>query len=142
MFEKLSERLMAEERDMALNEAAQKVASLLGDETPETAADKLDQLIMKAGEEQKAYRKWLLAQPPEKILDYAFEYSLREDFLNLLEEGSLEDYPVELDALLSSETPLADMVKCFDFRGCTDYAHVLETVFFEAAEEKIVQNQK
>lgn len=138
MFEKLSERLMAEERDMALNEAAQKVASLLGDETPETAADKLDQLIMKAGEEQKAYRKWLLAQPPEKILDYAFEYSLREDFLNLLEEGSLEDYPVELDALLSSETPLADMVERFENRDGTDYAHVLETVFFEAAEEKIV----
>ena len=138
MFEKLSERLMAEERDMALNEAAQKVASLLGDETPETAADKLDQLIMKAEKKKKAYRKWLLAQPPEKILDYAFEYSLREDFLNLLEEGSLEDYPVELDALLSSETPLADMVERFENRDGTDYAHVLETVFFEAAEEKIV----
>lgn len=142
MFEKLSERLLAEERDMALNEAAQKVASLLGDETPETAADKLEQLIMKAGEEQKEYKKCLLAQPAEKILDYAFEYSLREDFLNLLEEGSLEDYPVELDALLSSETPLADMVERFESRDGMDYARVLETVFFEAAEEKIMQNQK
>lgn len=142
MFEKLSECLLAEERDMALKEAAQKVASLLSDETPETTADKLDQLIMMARAEQKKYKKWLLAQPAEKILDYAFEYSLREDFLNLLEEGSLEDYLVEIDALLSSETPLADMVERFENRDGTDYAHVLETVFFEAAEEKIMQNQK
>ena len=41
MFENLSERLLAEERDMALNEAAQKVASLLGDEIPEITAAKL-----------------------------------------------------------------------------------------------------
>lgn len=56
MFEKLSECLLAEERDMALKEAAQKVASLLSDETPETTADKLDQLIMMARAEQKKYK--------------------------------------------------------------------------------------
>ncbi len=141
MFENLSEHL-EEEHQKSLNELAKTVASMLGNKTPETAADKLDQLIAKAEEEQKEYKKWLLAQPTEKILDYAFEYSLREDFLNLLEEGSLEDYSVEIDALLSSETPLANMVEKFENRDGTDYAHVLETVFFEAAEEKIISCRK
>lgn len=141
MFENLSEHL-EEEHQKSLNELAKKVASMLGNKTPETAADKLDQLIAKAEEEQKEYKKWLLVQPAEKILDYAFEYSLREDFLNLLEEGSFEDYPVEIYALLSSETPLANMVERFENRDGTDYAHVLETVFFEAAEEKIIPCRK
>lgn len=31
--------------------------------------------------EQEIYRKWLLTQPPEKILNHTYEYTIREDIL-------------------------------------------------------------
>ena len=31
--------------------------------------------------EQEIYRKWLLTQPPEKILNHTYEYTVREDIL-------------------------------------------------------------
>lgn len=33
----------------------------------------------KAFSEQEKFRKWLLAQPPEEILNHAYEYTSRED---------------------------------------------------------------
>lgn len=35
--------------------------------------------------EQDTYRKWLLTQPPEEILNHTYEYTIREDILLSLE---------------------------------------------------------
>ena len=97
-------------------------------------------LYDRAVSEQNTYRAWLLVQPPRKILDYAFEYAIREDILLVLEDIDLEE--TQLDALLSSETPLADITGRFSDRDYTNYGHVIEDTIIECAEEKIMKNQK
>ena len=61
-------------------------------------------LYNKMQREQNEYRAWLLAQPPEEILNHAYEYSSREDILIALENASLR--PAQLRALLESQAPL------------------------------------
>lgn len=69
-------------------------------------------LYNKMQQEQNEYRAWLLAQPPEEILNHAYEYSSREDILMAFENVSLR--PAQLRALLESQAPLADIYK--DYR--------------------------
>ena len=56
-------------------------------------------LYNKMQQEQNEYRAWLLAQPPEEILNHAYEYSSREDILIALENASLR--PAQLRALFA-----------------------------------------
>ncbi|WP_270510554.1 DUF3848 domain-containing protein, partial [Gemmiger formicilis] len=44
------------------------------------------ELYNKMQQEQNEYREWLLAQPPEEILNHAYEYSVREDIILATEE--------------------------------------------------------
>lgn len=44
-------------------------------------------LYNKMQQEQNEYRAWLLAQPPEEILNHEYEYSSREDILIALENA-------------------------------------------------------
>ena len=62
--------------------------------------------------EQEQFRDWLLAQPPQEILNHAYEYVMREDILLSLEHNDLTD--AQAVALLSSPAPLADVYKTFD----------------------------
>ena len=62
--------------------------------------------------EQEQFRDWLLTQPPQEILNHAYEYVMREDILLLLEYNDLTD--AQAAALLSSPAPLADVYKTFD----------------------------
>ena len=62
--------------------------------------------------EQEQFRNWLLAQPPQEILNHAYEYIVREDILLSLEYNDLTD--AQAAALLSSPAPLADVYKTFD----------------------------
>lgn len=39
--------------------------------------------------EQERYRDWLLNQPPEAVLDHAYEYIMREDILLSMEYHDL-----------------------------------------------------
>ena len=39
------------------------------------------QLYEKLTAEQAKYRDWLMGQPPEEILNHAYEYAVREDIL-------------------------------------------------------------
>lgn len=58
--------------------------------------------------EQQQFKSWLLAQPPDEILNHACEYSVREDILMELEpDGVLTE--AQIRALLKSRTPLADV---------------------------------
>ena len=60
--------------------------------------------------EQQRFKSWLLAQPPDEILNHACEYSVREDILMELEpDGVLTE--VQIRALLKSRTPLADVFR-------------------------------
>lgn len=59
--------------------------------------------------EQEAYRTWLLSQPPEEILNHAYEYTVREDILLALEYHNLPDTQVR--ALRRSPSPLADVFR-------------------------------
>ena len=43
--------------------------------------------------EQEQFRDWLLAQPPQEILNHAYEYVMREDILLSLEYNDLTDCP-------------------------------------------------
>ena len=62
--------------------------------------------------EQEQFRNWLLTQPPQEILNHAYEYIVREDILLSLEYNDLTD--AQAAALLSSPAPLADVYKTFD----------------------------
>ena len=62
-------------------------------------------LYEKMFSEQETYRAWLLAQPPEEILNHTYEYTVREDILMSLEYNSLPNTQVQ--ALLKSPSPLA-----------------------------------
>ena len=48
------------------------------------------QLYEKMFAEQERYRDWLLHQPPEEILNHAYEYAIREDILMALEYRRFE----------------------------------------------------
>ena len=73
-------------------------------------AEKLkDALLEKMGAEQDQYRAWLVAQPPEEILNHTMEFSTRVDILMAME--FIELTVPQAEALLKSPTPLADVYK-------------------------------
>ena len=48
-------------------------------------------LYQKMFAEQETYREWLLSQPSEEILNYTYEYTVREDILLSMEYNDLPD---------------------------------------------------
>ena len=75
-------------------------------------------LYEKMSDEQDSYRQWLLSQPPEDILNHAYEYAMREDILMAMETERLTDSQAQ--ALLNSPTPLSDVYRYFE-RTETDH---------------------
>ena len=63
-------------------------------------------------DEQEHYRQHLLSLPPEKILDSAYEYTIREDIVMAMEELELTD--AQAQALLESPSPLTDVYRYFE----------------------------
>ena len=57
--------------------------------------------------EQEAFKKWLLEQAPEEILNHAYEYTIREDILMLLEYNDLPTGQAR--ALLNTASPLQEI---------------------------------
>ena len=85
------------------------------------------QLYEKMSADQDKYRDWLTSQPPEEILNHAYEYSVREDILMAVEDMSLPADKVQ--ALLSSNAPLDEIYNDFSqiegdhmdiIRGCIE----------------------
>ena len=66
-------------------------------------------LAEKMQAEQDKYRAWLVAQPPEEILNHTAEYTTREDILMAMDFIALTE--AQVSALLESPTPLADVYK-------------------------------
>ena len=85
------------------------------------------QLYDKLSAEQDKFRDWLTSQPPEEILNHAYEYTVREDILMALE---YMDLPADkAQALLSSHAPLDEIYNDFSqiegdymdiIRGCIE----------------------
>lgn len=78
--------------------------------------------------EQETYREWLLSQPSEEILNYTYEYTVREDIILSMEYNDLLDGQVK--ALLKSPSPLADVFRDWEHKE-TDY---MEDIWQTAAD--------
>ena len=79
-------------------------------------------LYEKMSVEQDYYRQWLLSQPPEEILNHAYEYAMREDILMAMENLELTD--AQAQALLGSPTPLSDVYREFDMTDNCEINHL------------------
>lgn len=79
--------------------------------------DKLNAILnnalwIKAAREQNAYRDALLKKRPMEILQYAFEYAMREDILCWLENNDLDTDDAAV--LLTQEDVLSGILVCFE----------------------------
>ena len=94
-------------------------------------------LYKKMFAEQEEFKNWLLTQPPEKILEHSYEYSVREDFLLALEYDDLTDD--QAAALLASSNPLDDLFHAYE----TAETHHMEEVWdcFKNLAERLKTNQ-
>lgn len=97
-------------------------------------------LLDKMQKEQDVYRSWLLAQPPEEILNHTLEYSTREDILMAMEFLDLSEK--QAAALLASPSPLMDVYK--DFRNMnTEHMEEIQSCIEDRAEQLLeVQREK
>ena len=65
----------------------------------------------KMAAEQERYKSELLKLPPEKILENAYQYAVREDIVYSLEDHALSD--AQLSALLKLDRPLESVWETF-----------------------------
>ncbi len=83
-------------------------------------------LYEKMSDEQDSYRQWLLSQPPEDILNHAYEYAMREDILMAMENLELTD--AQAQALLGSPTPLSDVYHEFTITDNGEINHLRDCI--------------
>lgn len=69
-------------------------------------------LYEKLFEEQQKYRNWLKGQPPETILNHAYEYTIREDLLLSLEYHDLTDAQAKI--MLESRDAMDSLFREFE----------------------------
>ena len=99
-------------------------------------------LFAKMASEEDDYRKWLVSLPPEKILEHAFEYTVREAALSLV--GKVELSKGQMTALLSTKKPLTDICDEFlsrDFNYEIELTDCIETCA-NAAEQQFERLRK
>ena len=98
----------------------------------------IDALVEKMSAEQDKYRAWLVAQPPEEILNHTSEYATREDILMALE---FNDLPTsQAAALLASPSPLADIFKDFRDMETGHMDHIRECI--EGRADRLLETQR
>ena len=84
------------------------------------------QLHEKLAAEQAKYRDWLMGQPPEEILNHAYEYAIREDILAAAE---LMDMPqAQAAALLAVPSPMAAIYGEWKDRESPDLDPLLDCI--------------
>lgn len=91
-----------------------------------TTEEKNTALYRKMYAEQEDFRKWLMSQPPEIILEHAYEYKLKEDILLSLEYNDLED--IKAEALLRLDQPLQKLYERLDSRETGYMDSVWDTI--------------
>ena len=97
------------------------------------------QLFQKMSAAQDKYRDWLLEQPPMEILFHAYEYSVREDLLMMMENKDLTE--AQAKALLKSPSPLEDVYKAWEKQD-TGYMEDLWATMKNRADEVIQREQQ
>ena len=88
--------------------------------------------------EQLKYKEWLLGQPPDVILDNAYQFTVREDIVMEMEELELKD--AQAAALLRSRTPLADVYKAWQQTETNHMNDVRDVI--EARANAVIQAEK
>lgn len=91
-------------------------------------------LYQKMFAEQERFADWLKTRPPQEILDHAYEYSIRADFLCALEDNDLP--PQEARAMLKLDEPLAVLFKEWDNQE-TSYMDRIWEVFSDKASQQL-----
>ena len=99
-----------------------------------------EQLCEKMRVEQSAYCLWRTAQPPEEILNHAYEYTVREDILMSLEYHDLEDSQAR--ALLKSGKPLKQIFERWENQETSYMDTVWDTVQEQARAAEAKQKAK
>lgn len=90
-----------------------------------------EKMIEKAEKEQVFYRKWLLAQKPEEILEHTYEYTMREDILLKLNDMELDNSQIK--ALLKAQDIISSIYQRFT---------KFETEYMEQVEESVRQEAR
>lgn len=70
------------------------------------------ELYKKLFAEQEKFKGWLLTQPPDEILNHAYEYTMREDIVLAMEYHDLTDEQAK--ALLAAQSPLNEIFQDFE----------------------------
>ena len=90
-----------------------------------------EQLIEKTEAEFEHFHSWLLEQPPEEILDLAYDYLTKQDILMNLEDTDLS--PAQIETVLRSPCPLEDVLRdCFHIDQA-DYNYTLKVLIDQRA---------
>lgn len=95
-------------------------------------------LFQKMKAEQKKYEEWLLGLMPGEILGCAYDYSVRQDILALLNVKGLTD--AQAKVLLKSSTPLADIVKDWNNRSPRYMEDILDTI--ECRADRLIKKEQ
>ena len=91
-----------------------------------------EQLIEKMETEFEHFHSWLLEQPPEEILDLAYDYLTKQDILMNLEDTDLS--PAQIETMLRSPCPLEDVLRdCFHIDQ-SDYNYTLKVLIDQRAD--------
>ena len=94
--------------------------------------NQLEQLAEKMTDEFNTYRDWLLKQLPEEILNHAYEYTTKENLLNVLGDTDLK--PQQIETMLRSPCPLEDVLRdCFHIDQ-SDYNYTLKVLIDQRAD--------
>ena len=83
--------------------------------------------------EQESYTSELLKLPPEKILENAYQYAVREDIVYSLEDCSLSN--AQLSALLKLDRPLESVWQTFLHNDYDTMSPIRDSVEDRADEE-------
>ena len=94
--------------------------------------NQLERLTEKMTAEFDGYRSWLLKQPPEEILNHAYEYTTKENLLNVLGDANLK--PQQIETLLRSPCPLEDVFKDCVHIDQSDYNYTLKVLIDQRAD--------
>lgn len=91
-------------------------------------------LYEKMSAEQGTFRDWLLTQPPEEILNHAYEYTVREDMVMAMENLDLSHGQAAV--LLDSPSPLGDLYKEY-VKVETDYMDTIRDCLENRADDML-----
>ena len=99
----------------------------------------LEQLEAKMTEEFNAYRSWLLQQPPEEILNHAYEYTTKQDIMLNVADAGLS--PAQIETMLRSPCPLEDVFKDCAYIDQSDYSYTLKILISQRADDAMEQQR-